>query len=136
MNVIWNAGLAAAGVALAALNGTPGQAADLNDGWRGGSLKDGPVAYAAPASRCYLRGDVGYAVNAAPDVRWTVTDPVTDDVVGDKVSNVSSGNSWLVEGGAGCGLGGNWRGEVMLGWRGTPKIDGEPLLWAPVIPVE
>jgi opacity protein-like surface antigen len=142
-----------AGIALAALTGAvtvaghSAIAADL-----GGSAKDGYLAPMPQISRgvsgpCYVRADVGYAVSADPDVKWPVTNSiftdndgggdavVTDDELsyeyqGDSVSNVSLDNTWFGAVGAGCGSGSRGiRGEVMLGYHGKRKLDGEPLLF-------
>ncbi len=110
-------------------------AADLYDG-RGGSIKDDtmPVLMRAPGGPCYVRADVGYSFSSTPDVTWPVTD-AGGNFLGDKVSKVKTGDTWLAEGGIGCGSAspghGGWRGEVVFGYRGQHKIDGEPLLWAP-----
>jgi opacity protein-like surface antigen len=109
-------------------------AADLYGG-RGGSIKDDhmPVLMRAPGGPCYMRTDVGYSFSGTPDVSWPVTDAFGNHM-GDKVAKVVTGDTWFVEGGFGCGTaqGGNgWRGELIFGYRGERKIDGEPLLWAP-----
>lgn len=115
--------------------GGPAGAADLYDG-RGGSIKDShmPVLMRAPGGPCYVRADFGYSFSGTPDVTWPVTD-AGGNFMGDKVSKVAIGDTWLAEGGIGCGTttpgSGGWRGEVVLGYRGEHKIDGEPLLWAP-----
>jgi opacity protein-like surface antigen len=95
------------------------------------SIKDGPVMMSSPG-HCYIRGDVGYSWSRDPDVKWTVTDPVTFLFVTDAVTGVSMGNSWLIEGGFGCGSGTRGlRGEVMLGYHWNRRIDGTPGPWNP-----
>ena len=124
--------IAAVAVAIAGIAGAIGSAgaADLYGG-RGGSIKDDhmPVLMRAPGGPCYVRADVGYSFTGAPDVTWPVTD-IGGNFLGDKVSKVVAGDTWFAEGGVGCGASG-WRGELVLGYRGQHKIDGEPLLWAP-----
>ena len=69
---------------------------------------------------------------ATPDVKWTVTDPVTVLFVTDAVTGVNIGNTWLVEGGVGCGSGARGvRGEFMIGYHGKRNIDGTPGPWNP-----
>jgi len=122
-------------------------AADL-----GASIKDpyvaAPVYAAAPAGNCYVRGDVGYSVSRDPSVSWPVNNSVWTDngsgdgvvtadelssvFVTDSVTNVSLENTWLAEGGIGCGSGSRgFRGEVMLGYRGNRSLDGEPGIYVP-----
>lgn len=155
MNYATKAGLATALLALAIPAGAPVMAADL-----GGSIKDD---YAAPAlmhsggvGNCYVRGDVGYSVSGDPDVKWPVNNGVWDDTIagggngdgnvdaneisyvnaGSAVTNVSLENTWLAEGGIGCGSGSRgFRGEVMFGYRGDRKLDGEPGIYTPPPPV-
>jgi opacity protein-like surface antigen len=107
------------------------------DGMRG-SVKDAPVMVSSPG-RCYLRADVGYSWSQDPDVRWTITDPNPGptqwEFVTDKVTNLRVDNSWFGEAGAGCGSGERGiRGEVMVGFHGKRKIDGEPGVWSPNAP--
>jgi opacity protein-like surface antigen len=122
-------GLGTAALVAAACMSAPTFAADLYDG----SIKDSPVVVSSPG-RCYIRGDVGYSWSRDPDVEWTVTDPAPGPTFGqfvtDAVSGVNIGNTWLVEGGVGCGSG--WRGirgELMLGYHGKRDIDGTPGPW-------
>lgn len=133
MNTACKAGIASAALAATTFFALPATAADLY----GGSIKDGPAIVAparAPAGPCYFRGDVGYSLSGTPDVRWTVTD--NNGFVTDKVNKVDIENTWLVEGGLGCGSGSyGFRGELMLGYRGDRKIKGEPGNWAPNVPV-
>lgn len=90
-----------------------------------------PVA-AAPAGSCYFRADAGYSFSSSPDVRWPVTDPVTGDFVTDAVTNVDIDNTWLVEGGIGCGTGPRGiRAEITVGYHGKRDIVGEPGPWFP-----
>ena len=70
-------------------------------------------------------------------MNWTVTDPDPTahacQFVTDAVTGVNIGNTWLVEGGVGCGSGPRgMRGEVMLGYHGKRNIDGTPGPWNPV----
>ncbi len=143
-----------AGIALAALTtaaslaGTA-SAADLGSApMAGGSMKDGYVQPLPEVSRgagpCYVRADVGYSWAKDPDIKWPVsTDTVYVDGYGnetrrdsvfltDEVTNASRENGAFGEVGAGCTLWGNTnsgralRGEVMFGFRGDRKVDGEP----------
>jgi opacity protein-like surface antigen len=138
----------------------PAYAADLG-GYRG-SMKDGyqpmPVINQTSAGPCYFRGDVGYSWSNSPTVTWPVHNQVfTGDTLAqggnnngiidaaeianlfttDKVRGASMENTWLAEGGVGCGWGGS-RGvrlEAVLGYRGNRKIDGEPGLYTgPIVP--
>lgn len=106
------------------------------DGLRG-SVKDAPVVVEGPRHHCYLRADVGYSWSQDPDVRWTVTDPNSGLFVTDRVTTLRVDNSWFGEVGAGCGSGDRGiRGEVMVGFHGKRKIDGEPGPWfAPAVGV-
>lgn len=137
-----------AGLALAAIAASvPAIAADL-----GGSIKDG--GYVAPmpeivrsaAGPCYFRADVGYSWATDPKIKWPVNSDtyegyfVNDDTnndfivtdhtstfVTDKVTATSREGSAFGEVGAGCGSGSRGlRGEVMFGFRGNAKVDGEP----------
>lgn len=135
MNGFVKAGVAASLVAISALAPTGAVAADLGDGWRGGSVKDGyvPTATHRTAGPCYLRGDVGYSVSTNADISWYSATTDADEVTG-----VSSGNKWMGEVGIGCGSGSRgWRGEVMFGYRGKFHSEGEPQLWIPdpLVPV-
>lgn len=124
--------LAGAALALAAL---PAHAADLGN--YGGSIKDGyaPTATMAAAGNCYIRGDVGYSFSGDPDVTWPVTDPVSGDFITDKVTTLGMENTWLIEGGVGCGSGSRgFRGEIVAGYHGDRKFDGEPGPWNPTGP--
>jgi opacity protein-like surface antigen len=148
MNIVTKAGLVSAAMVLAMPAATPVSAADL-----GGSMTDSYSAPAAPmmmggAGPCYFRGDVGYSVSGDPDVKWPVNNGVwTDDGSGDgvvtegelsyvhagtAVANVELENTWLAEGGLGCGSGSRgFRAEVMFGYRGDRKLDGEPAIYNP-----
>lgn len=149
MQTLLKAGVASSVLALALTVTAPDAfAADL-----GGSIKDGysaAPAYAAAAGPCYFRGDVGYSVSQDPSVKWPVNniervwvdqtahdafyddglgapDAETTTFAGDQVSNVSLENTWLAEGGIGCGSGSRgFRGEIMMGYRGDRKLDGVP----------
>lgn len=117
-------GLASAIIAVAASMATPAAADGMP---RYGSIKDPPMPMPmrSMAGPCYFRADVGYSWSQAPDVRWFVNGD-------DAVANVSMENTWLVESGIGCGSGSRGlRGELVLGYRGERKIDGEPGFWNP-----
>ena len=154
MTLVSKAGIASAALVLAAGFAGTASAADLMG--RGGSIKDQYVApmpevHRAPAGPCYFRADVGYSVSRDPSVSWPVNngsfDPATGDTngngiidadeivytfVGDTVSGVSLDNTWLAEGGIGCGTGSRgFRAEMMFGYRGDRKLDGEPLIYNP-----
>jgi len=149
MKLVSLAGVASAALFLAAFVPVSAQAADLG-GVRGGSMKDYggpmPVIHQGAGGPCYFRADVGYSWSNDPTIKWPVNNTNTDtnydvlDIYGnptvtststfvtDKVANASMANTWLAEGGAGCGWGGS-RGvrlEAMLGFRGDRKITGEP----------
>ena len=122
----------------------------------GGAKDFGYSAPRAAAGPCYFRGDVGYAGYTDPDVTWPVrnqefdyadangdgfadgdtnqngvidADEVTSRYEGDTVSSVSFDNTWFGEVGVGCGSGSRgFRAEAVLGFRGTQKLDGEPLI--------
>ncbi len=155
MKYATKAGLATALLALAIPAGAPVMAADL-----GGSIKDDYAPAIAmqggSVGNCYMRGDVGYSVSGDPDVKWPVNNGVWDDTIagggngdgfvdaneisyvnaGSNVSNVSLENTWLAEVGAGCGSGSRgFRGELMFGYRGDRKLDGEPGIYTPPPPV-
>ncbi len=148
-----------AGIALAALTGVVGLAgtagaADLG-GMSGGSMKDGgymapmPQVSRGPSGPCYFRADVGYSASADPTATWAVTeniftengagdgvvtaDEITSNYLGNAVANEQLENSWFGEVGAGCGTGGSRgvRGELMLGYHGKKKFDGEPIFYDP-----
>jgi opacity protein-like surface antigen len=148
MHTTLKASAAMAALVLALPSGDAAQAADL-----GGSIKDRyvpapAVAMMGGAGPCYFRGDVGYSVSRDPTVTWPVNNGVWTDngsgdgvvtedelsyeYVGDTVSNVSLENTWLAEGGVGCGSGSRgFRTELMFGYRGDRKLDGEPLVYNP-----
>jgi opacity protein-like surface antigen len=129
--------------ALAAVFAAPATAADL-----GGSMKDSGYraepAYAAPArgpvGNCYFRADVGYSWAKDPDIKWFVDNSATGTASGDAVTGTSMGNGAFGEAGLGCGSGSRGiRGEVMFGYHGSRKIEGEPVWYAgagpdPVLP--
>lgn len=128
-------GLATATLAAAACLCAPASA----DGLLRGSVKDAPVMVSSPG-HCYFRADVGYSWSRDPDVKWTVTDgnpasPTFGQFITDRVTDVNIGNTWLIEGGVGCGSGARGiRGEVMLGYHGKRNIDGTPGPWFGVPP--
>ena len=140
-----------AGIALAALAGAAavaGSASAADLGGNGGSIKDGymspmPEIVRGAAGPCYFRADVGYSWSQDPDVTWPVnnqnvhytvdgagnyTETYRDSTfVGDGVANASRDNSAFGEVGVGCGSGSRGlRGEMMFGYHGDRKIDGEP----------
>jgi opacity protein-like surface antigen len=127
--------------ALAAIFAAPGSAADLGGSMKDGGYRSAPAGephYAAPArgpaGNCYFRADAGYSWSKDPSIKFPVGDAVYTDgnfasytQTGEGVSNTSMGNSWLGEAGFGCGSGSRGiRGEVMFGYRGDRKIQGEP----------
>lgn len=114
---------------LTGMAGPPeGLAADFG-GFRG-SIKDDNYAPMPRATlrHCYVRIDTGYAWSDDPNVRWFSEVTQTD-----KVHEIDFENAWFVEGGVGCSTGGSraWRAELMLGYHGKRKYDGEPPLWNP-----
>jgi opacity protein-like surface antigen len=127
------AGLASAFVVAMTAIFLPAHAADLGPRWSGGSIKDAPMPV-REMGRCYFRADVGYSLSADPDGRWPVTDFATGNLITDKVRTIDIEDTWLVEGGFGCGLGYGFRGELMFGYHGKKKFDGEPGPWFPFVP--
>lgn len=126
MNGFVKAGLATAMVAASAFATVAASAADLNDGWRG-SIKDSYQPATQSVSRCYFRGDVGYAMQNGMDIGFFSETTQRDEVIG-----ISSDDTWFGEIGAGCGSGSRGlRGEVMFGYRGKFHTSGEPQLWVP-----
>jgi len=122
-------GVVAATLAAGALLAVPASAGDLYH--RPGSIKDAP-AMMSTAGPCYWRADVGYSWSNDPDVKWTVTDPGTGTFVTERVTNVQIDNTWFGETGFGCGSGSRGiRGELVYGYHGKRKIDGEPGPWNP-----
>lgn len=152
MTTTLKAGAALAALAAAALTLTaPVQAADL-----GGSIKDGyvspmPEIVRSAAGPCYVRGDLGYSWSTEPKITWPVNSDtitgyfidndtnndfvVTDHTsthITDAVTNTSRDDGVFGEIGAGCTLFGSaqsgraLRAELMVGFRGNRKIDGEP----------
>ncbi len=137
-----------AGIALAALSAAVAIAGSASAADLGGSMKDGyiqpmPEVVRGPSGPCYFRADVGYSWSQDPELTWPVnnqTISVLDDgfgnynevsrtstFVGDSVANASRENSAFGEVGMGCGSGPRGlRGEVMFGFHGDRKIDGEP----------
>ncbi len=145
MKTMLKASVASTVLAFAMATSHGAGAADL-----GGSIKDNYAPAAMPVSMgagpCYFRGDVGYSVSQDPSVRWPVNNEVFDAdhnangiidegevnfvLEGNSVSNVSIENTWLAEGGIGCGSGSRgFRAELMFGYRGDRKIDGEPAFY-------
>ena len=138
MTTSTNISLACVALACVSILAAPANAADLGN--YGGSVKDSyaPAPMAA-AGNCYIRGDAGYSLSGDPDVTWPVNnDVITFDANGvvtnytsthvtDQVANVSLQNTWLIEGGVGCGSGSRgFRGEIMLGVRGDRDLEGVP----------
>lgn len=122
-------GLTVAMLGAAATLSTPA----LADGYYKGSIKDAPVA--ASPGHCYIRGDVGYSWSRDPEIKWTVTDAGTGTFLTDAVTGVQMDNTWLIEGGFGCGSGvRGLRGEIMLGYHGKRDVDGTPGPWFGVPP--
>lgn len=112
---------------LLAAGATSASAADLG-GFKG-SIKDdnyAPMPQVSLINMCYVRIDTGYGWSGDPDVKWAVNNR-------DDVRNIDFDNSWMVEGGVGCGTGGSrgWRGELALGYHGKRDYAGEPGLWTP-----
>jgi len=151
MTSLLKAGVASTMLTLALSANTAAYAADF-----GGSIKDNYVPAAAPmmmggVGPCYFRGDVGYSLSRDPSVKWPgfneefagdnglgngVIDPDEVNYVfaGDRLNNVSLENTWLAEGGIGCGSGSRgFRAELMFGYRGDRKLDGEPVFYAGTI---
>ena len=149
MKLVYLAGVTSAALAFAVQVSAPATAADL--GGYHGSMKDGyagpmPVIQQGSAGPCYFRGDVGYSWSNDPTITWPVNNqnttidytnldpygnPTTthsSTFVTDKVSNASMENTWLAEGGIGCGWGGSRgvRVEAVLGYHGNRAIQGEP----------
>lgn len=136
MKTILRAGVA--GILCGVFAGSAG-AADLGMYEHGGSIKDAPVyAPAAPVAapgNCYFRGDVGYSISRDPEANWTVTDGVTGNFITDHVDTLDYENTWFAEAGVGCGSGSRgWRGELVFGYHGDRKFDGEPGPWNPAGP--
>lgn len=115
-------------------------AADLGTYEYGGSIKDAPPVFAPAApmatpGNCYFRGDVGYSVSQDPTAKWTVTDGVTGNFLTDNVDTLDFENTWFAEAGVGCGSGSRgFRGELVFGYHGERKFDGEPGPWNPAGP--
>lgn len=148
MNTKLMAGIALAAITAAASLAGTASAADLGGApMAGGSMKDGYVQPMPEVSRgagpCYVRADVGYSWAREPDIKWpTGTETVymrNGYEIGrdfthttDAVTNTSRENGAFGEVGAGCTLWGSassgraLRGEVMFGFRGDRKVDGEP----------
>ena len=137
MKLVSLTGVASAALALAVQAPLPASAADL--GGYGGSVKDGyaapmPVIQQGSAGPCYFRTDIGYSWSNSPNVKWPVssinntTTPATTTFVTDQVSGATMANTWLAEGGVGCGWGGSRgvRVEAVLGYHGNRSITGEP----------
>lgn len=117
--------------ALAGVFGTASTATAADLGGMRGSIKDyGPTPHIlrGPSGPCYVRGDVGYALGGDPEITWAQTDPITLEHVSNGVETLNFDDAWFGAVGAGCGTGGSrgFRGEVMIGYHGKRKIDGEP----------
>lgn len=157
MNFKTKAGFIPALLVLAIPAGVAG-AADLGSIKDGYSAPAMPAMFGG-VGNCYVRGGVGYSVSADPTVTWPVNngsfdasdnnadgfadgdlnynniidaDEIVFTRIGDAVSNVSLENTWLAEGGIGCGSGSRGlRAEIMFGYHGERKLDGEPLFYNP-----
>jgi opacity protein-like surface antigen len=155
MKFMLKAGIALAALTGAVAMTGSTNAADLGAP-RGGSMKDGymepmPQIMRGASGPCYFRADAGYSWSQEPQLTWPVNnDEITgffegnDEVNGkfhelsrdstfvtDKVANTKREGSAFGEFGAGCGIGAGepgrgFRGEVMFGFHGDRKIDGEP----------
>ena len=155
MKLTLKAGIASAALASAALIAGQASAADLG-GNRGGSVKDGGYVQPMPeivrgaAGPCYFRADVGYSWSRDPEITWPVNNDIIDviDTGGGNfkevgrtsvpaagspaVNNTSREDGAFGEVGFGCGIqlgggtGRGLRGELMFGFRGDRKVDGEP----------
>jgi len=151
MKFVAKAGIASAALALAAGMSGPSTAADL--GYGRGSIKDGYVAplpeiHRGPAGPCYIRADVGYSLSRDPEAKCPVNNEIltgdansngvidageiTSVFAGDAVTGVTLDNTWLAEGGIGCGSGSRgFRGELVFGYRGKRDLEGKPLIFGP-----
>lgn len=118
------AGVAAASVAITSFLPVTAGAADLG-GWGRGSIKDHAVEPArGPAGPCYVRADVGYSLSQDPNLSWSAVAGVGQPA-NEAVTNSRMQDTWLMEGGFGCGSGSRgFRGEVAFGYRGQRGIDG------------
>jgi opacity protein-like surface antigen len=154
MKFTLKAGIALAALTSAAAMTGSAYAADLG-GDRGGSMKDGgyspmPEIVRGASGPCYVRADVGYSWADEPTLTWPVNNDNitgffenndstkkfhetsrTSTFVTDKVANTSRDSHAFGEVGLGCGAslgmpGRGIRGEVMFGFHGNSKIDGEP----------
>lgn len=130
MRTTLTAALAAAAVAVTLSFASTASAADLG-GYHGGSVKDGYVPVApVSAGPCYIRGDVGYSWSSAPKAEYVGN-------VDPSIFNESLGNSWLFEGGVGCGSGSKGlRGEVVWGSRTERDFKGHYTDFTPPVPVD
>lgn len=127
-----NVSLALSALACASLLASPARAADLGN--YGGSIKDSYVAPMAAAGNCYVRGDAGFSLSGDPEVTWPVTNN-NGNLITDEVTTLDMQNTWLIEGGVGCGSGSRgFRGEVMAGIHGDRDFTGEPGPWNPTGP--
>ncbi len=140
MKLATKAGLITALLASASVLAIPANAADLGN--YGGSIKDDYVAQAPAVGPCYVRGDVGFSGSGNPSAKWPVSNGVATDrnnnnvvdygeidyhFITDAVTESSLENTWLVEGGVGCGSGSRgFRAEMMFGVHGDRKFDGQP----------
>lgn len=124
--------VASASLAVVASLAVPAAAADLGDGgWGRGSIKDYQPAAAprGPVGPCYFRADVGYSLASDPHLNWNATAAPNYDI-NREVSNTSLENSWLVEGGYGCGSGSRGlRSDLMLGYHGDRTVQGQTALF-------
>lgn len=125
MDAFLRRGLAIATVAATCMVTISGASAGglLDRGMRG-STKDAPaVHYRGSASRCYVRGDVGYSVAGDPSAGM---DSPNYGVVGS--GNEDMDGAWVGEIGAGCGSGSRgFRADFTLGYRGESDVTGAKL---------
>ena len=115
-------GLGSAALALV-IGTTAATAADLN-GYGHGSIKDGyaPPPPAYTAGPCYVRSDVGYSWSQSPNAHYVGNGVGVNDPW---VGKSSLEDTWLFEGGIGCGMGSRgFRGEIVWGYRGERDFKG------------
>ena len=127
MNSIMKAGISALALSMSALFATTALAADLG-GLPRGSIKDAPVPIEMrpAAGPCYFRADTGYSASRSGKAELTdfLSGNTKVDIV--DVNSVSLGNTWLLEGGVGCGFGGSrgFRIEAIAGMHGVREFKG------------
>ena len=104
-------------------------AGGLSDRGMRGSMKDAPrVQYSGSASRCYVRGDVGYSVSGGPSAAFDSPAYTVNHLDNSAIMNSSNEDmdgGWLGEVGAGCGSGSRgFRADFTLGYRGDRDVTG------------